>query len=203
MPSYLTLATTSHVEPDPIKGSRFIGDACPVHNEEEARAFVERIAASQPSAHHHCYAWRLEGGEGGARVEDDGEPGGTAGKPILMRIDGRKLRGIVVVVTRYFGGTKLGKGGLVRAYGGTAGLALDDASILEVQETLTVTLRLGYEDQSHIMGALHHFSLTPTSRSFEEIVTLTAEVPVEDIDALSAQVRDRTAGRVEALWIAR
>ena len=78
MPSYLTLAEPAHVEPESIKGSHFIGDAAPITSEEQARAFVEDISRTHPSAHHHCYAWRLEAGEGGARVEDDGEPGGTA-----------------------------------------------------------------------------------------------------------------------------
>ncbi len=200
MPSYRTLAEPAHVEPESIKGSRFIGDAAPITSNEEARTFVEDITRAHPNAHHHCYAWRLAAGEGGALTEDDGEPSGTAGKPILTRIDGRELQGVVVVVTRYFGGTKLGRGGLIRAYGGTAGIALDAAPILEVRETHTLKLELDYGDQSAIMGVLHQFSLTPCSQSFEEVITLTAKVPIEETEALSEQIRDRTAGRVEAMW---
>ena len=142
MASYLTFATSIQVEPDPIKKSRFIGDGAPITSLGEATAFVEKVRARYPDAGHHCYAWRLNAGDDGFRVNDDGEPGGTGGQPILNHIDGANLRGVVIVVTRYFGGTKLGKGGLIRAYGGTAGDVIRNAEIklsrlfLLVQRTL-------------------------------------------------------------------
>jgi uncharacterized YigZ family protein len=200
MPSFLTLAAPAHVEPEPIKGSRFIGDASAVESEQEAQAFVTTIKKEHPNANHHCFAWRLQAGDQGFRTQDAGEPGGTAGKPILARIDGQNLRGVVVVVTRYFGGKKLGKGGLIRAYGGTAGKTLEQASLLEVRETRRVTLQFGYSDQGAITSTLRHFDLSPSSESFKERVTFTAQVPVEEVVSLNEQVQDRTAGRVVPAW---
>ena len=117
MGTYLTFADAVHVEPEPIKRSRFIGDGAPIASVEEGMAFITDIKTRYPDAGHHCFAWRLAKGDAGFRVNDDGEPGGTGGQPILNHIDGADLRGVVIVVTRYFGGTKLGKGGLIRAYG--------------------------------------------------------------------------------------
>ena len=116
MPSYQTLEDVSVAEPPPSKGSRFIGHAAPIQSAEQAMAYVETIRERYPDASHHCFAWRTQTGDRGWRASDDGEPGGTAGRPILARIDGAELVGVVVVVVRYYGGTNLGKGGLIRAY---------------------------------------------------------------------------------------
>ena len=124
MPAYRTIAAALSTEIEPIKKSRFVADAAPVSSPEEALRFIESIQAQTPDAGHHCYGWRLQAGDAGWRVSDDGEPGGTAGMPILARIDGQDLCGVVVVVTRWFGGTKLGKGGLIRAYGAAAAAVL-------------------------------------------------------------------------------
>ena len=136
MAKHLTLAEEAHIEVDPIKRSRFIACGAPMSSAEEAKSFVSRVRAEYPDAGHHCFAWRLDAGDAGFRVSDDGEPGGTAGLPILNHIDGAGLRNVVIVVVRYFGGTKLGKGGLIRAYGGTAGALIRQAEVIEVEETL-------------------------------------------------------------------
>lgn len=110
-----------------IKKSRFIAHAAPVASEEEARTFIAGVA--DPSANHNCWAWRI----GQAyRFSDDGEPSGTAGKPILQAIDGQSLDGVAIIVTRWFGGILLGSGGLVRAYGGTAAACLRQAAKTEI-----------------------------------------------------------------------
>ena len=110
-----------------IKKSRFIGKATPIASEDEAKAFLAIV--SDPAANHNCWAWRI----GQAyRFSDGGEPSGTAGKPILQAIDGQDLDGVVVVVTRFFGGILLGSGGLVRAYGGTAAQMLRAAEKREI-----------------------------------------------------------------------
>jgi len=103
------------------KKSRFIGYAAQIKSEDEAKAFIGKIAAEHPKARHIAFAYVLPNT---ARMSDDGEPKGTAGLPIYNVINHRKLQSIVVVVVRYFGGTLLGKGGLIRAYGKTAGLAV-------------------------------------------------------------------------------
>ena len=199
MPTHLTLAGPVHVEPDPIKRSRFLGDAAPVQNAEEAMAFVRSIREQYPDAGHHCFAYRLGAGDDGFRVHDDGEPGGTAGQPILNHIDGAALTNIVIVVTRYFGGTKLGKGGLIRAYGGTAGVAIAAGEILEVREVQSVLVRCEYSDQGTIEGVVRSVGATVTASRFSTDVELTLAVPTEHVFDVQARLTEATAGRI--VWL--
>ena len=185
-----------HVQPDPIKKSRFIGDGAPVASAAEAQAFVDSIRQRYADARHHCYAWRLQSGDQGFRTSDDGEPGGTAGQPILNHIDGAQLLGVVFVVTRYFGGTKLGKGGLIRAYGGTAGEAIRAATIIEVQQTRTITMRAEYSDLGAIEGVLRGFGLEPKHANYSDAVQLSVDVPIQEASTLCAMLVESTAGRV-------
>ena len=186
-----------HVEPDPIKKSRFIGDGAPVTSADQAMAFIDTIRKRYADARHHCFAWRLQSGDRGFRYSDDGEPGGTGGQPILNHIDGAQLLGVVIVVTRYFGGTKLGKGGLIRAYGGTAGEAIRAAEIIEVQEKSELTIRATYGDIGTIEGVLRGFDITPTSTDYSDSVRVTIDVPIEEADALRALLIESTAGRAQ------
>ena len=187
------------MEPDPIKRSRFLGDAAPVQNAEEAMAFVRSIREQYPDAGHHCFAYRLGAGDDGFRVHDDGEPGGTAGQPILNRIDGAALTNIVIVVTRYFGGTKLGKGGLIRAYGGTAGVAIAAGEILEIREMQSVLVRCEYSDQGTVEGVVRSVGATVTDSRFSTDVTLTIAVPTEHVFDVQTRLTEATAGRV--VWL--
>jgi uncharacterized YigZ family protein len=118
-----------------IKRSRFAATAAPVKDVDAAREFVARHSIID--ANHNCWAWRI--GQN-YRFSDDGEPSGTAGKPILQAIDGQQLDMVAVVVTRWFGGTLLGAGGLIRAYGGTAALCLQGAPRQEILPTVTATI---------------------------------------------------------------
>lgn len=196
MPSYFTLAHATHVEVPAIKNSRFIGDGAPVNGEEEAMLFVRGIQRGRAAASHHCFAWRLESGDQGWRVFDDGEPAGTAGKPILARIDGADLRGVVVVVSRYFGGTKLGKGGLIRAYGGVASALISAAEVIVVRQTQTVRICHGYADKGVISSVLRGMKLTPTEETFGVQIDVIVEVPLEEVSQFERLVCDRTSGRV-------
>ena len=108
-----------------VKRSRFIGTVSPAFSESEAEAFVSSIRAKYPDATHNVYAYSVGSGTPLDRLSDDGEPRGTAGYPVLDVIHKRGLKNVVCVVTRYFGGTQLGAGGLLRAYGKTANLALE------------------------------------------------------------------------------
>ncbi len=197
MPSFLTLAKSSHLEAPPIRGSRFIGHASPIESAEQALAHVQGLREQYGGANHHCYAWRLSGTDHAWRVFDDGEPSGTAGLPILARIDGAGLRGVIVVVTRFFGGTKLGRGGLVRAYGGTAGLLLDQAEFVTRQQCRPVRLHLEYGDHGIIRAVLASHGLQPESETFDQRIHLSVAVPIDDLEEFGTEIRDRTAGRVE------
>lgn len=199
MPSYEILAQDVDLEVEKIKGSRFWAFARAVASEEEARAFVEELRRLHRSASHHCHAWSL-GGDGAqdarTRCNDDGEPGGTAGRPILREIEARGLRDVCVVVLRWFGGTKLGTGGLARAYGGAARALLAEAPTDEVQLTRTAHLRFDYPDTPLVEGVLRDQSLSPTSADYGEDVTLTLAVPPEALAELERALTEATGGRL-------
>ncbi|MCA9739293.1 MAG: YigZ family protein, partial [Gemmatimonadetes bacterium] len=123
----VTVARAVRVEIPRIKGSRFIADLVPVSDAAQADAAVDAARAAFPDARHHCFAWRVGARGDTFRFGDDGEPAGSAGRPILQHLEGLDVTDAVLVVTRYFGGTKLGVGGLIRAYGGAAAAALEAA----------------------------------------------------------------------------
>lgn len=116
-------------------------------------------------------------------MNDDGEPSGTAGKPILGQITSRHLTYVMVVVVRYFGGTLLGTGGLSRAYREAAYLALDSAGLMVKQVTDTCRLHFGYEQMNPVMKLLKDFSLKPLDQQFEKACTLRIEVPLKDMES--------------------
>ena len=128
-----------------IKRSRFIGWGSPVETEEEALNVLNRIRAEHPQATHHCYAYRVGLGTETIRFSDDGEPGGTAGRPILEVLQREDLRNALIVVTRYFGGTLLGAAGLVRAYTQAAKLAVDACGVVRQMPHARIKVVLDYE----------------------------------------------------------
>jgi len=141
-----------------VKGSRFIGYAAPVKNREEAESFVQEISKNHHDATHNCFAYRIGLGDNSLfRYSDAGEPSGAAGKPILKAIDGRVLTDVACVVTRYFGGTKLGTGGLARAYGQCAGETLDMGE--KVERFLIAGLRVvfGYDLTGAVMALISNY----------------------------------------------
>lgn len=197
MPAHLTLTAAVDLEVEKIKGSRFWAFARPVCDEEEARAFVEELRGLH-KAGHHCHAWCLGmGPEPLTRSSDDGEPGGTAGRPILREIEARGLRDVCVVVLRWFGGTKLGTGGLVRAYGGAARALLEEAETREVVVTEGVRVRFAYPDTAAVEGVLRERGLSPAAADYGEDVCFSLEVPPEDLAALEKSLSDATGGRLE------
>lgn len=174
-----------------IKKSRFLARATPVDTPEAAAAFFARVGDA--AATHNCWAWRI-----GAiyRFNDDGEPGGSAGKPILMAIDGQALDRVAVVVTRWFGGVKLGVGGLVRAYGGCAAECLRRAERRPLVDLRRARIRCDYAAVPLLHARLRDFDAAKRAeRADAEGIELDVELPAERIDALAAFVRDLTRGR--------
>ena len=180
-----------------IKGSRFLAAAKPVVSEPEALDFLAARRELDRGATHHCYAWRLGRSGDDFRAGDDGEPSGTAGRPILQEIDGRGLTDVVVVVTRYYGGTKLGTGGVIRAYGEAAGRALDEAGVREEPVVEVLRLTYSYEISGAVLGILNAFSLEPVASSYGEKIQLRVAVPVEEAESFRRAVRDAAHGRIE------
>lgn len=193
--SYRTIAGPLEHEPDKTKGSRHIANAFPVENQQEIEAALQSVRARMPDATHHAFAWRLGRGQNDFRYSDDGEPSGSAGRPILQQIDGRELTDVLVVVTRYFGGTKLGTGGLVRAYGGAAKEALELAGIVEVVPHATVKVRHAYDDSGAIAGVLSAFALQPVKSDYGADVGIELSIPQARKQELVAALRDATGAR--------
>lgn len=177
-----------------VKKSRFLAIALPVATEEEAKAAL--AAHGDAGANHNCWAWRI----GAAyRFSDDGEPSGTAGKPILAAIDGQSLDNVVVIVTRWFGGILLGSGGLVRAYGGTAAACLKAAPMVELKPTIEGMVSLEFSDLSRVKARLLSVSdLTIAEEAFTATgADLTLHIPEAEVGAVSQLITDLTSGRAE------
>jgi uncharacterized YigZ family protein len=180
-----------------IRKSRFIALAAPVTDEAGARDFI--AAHSDATANHNCWAWRL----GQAyRFNDDGEPSGTAGKPILAAIDGQNLDRVAVVVTRWFGGILLGSGGLIRAYGGTAALCLRQAVTVELIERVTGEFASAFTDLARVQAVLASLpGAQITDQQFTDTgAILFLSVPKSEADAVATRLRDLTAGRSTVRW---
>jgi len=186
----ITLAGPHSISEE-IKRSRFIARAAPLRSAEEASALVAEL--SDPDATHNCWAWRV--GEA-YRSSDDGEPGGTAGRPILSAIDKQGIDGALVVVTRFYGGIKLGAGGLVRAYGGAAARCLREAAKVEVHPTVRVTTRVPFDATGVLYGLLDGLETTDREERWsEQGLVIVATVRVADLDRFRSALADATRGQ--------
>lgn len=193
---YTTIAEAFEFEIEPIKHSRFIAHAQAVASDEAALDFLEDIKSLYPDARHHCWAYQLRESER-VRFSDDGEPGGSAGRPMLSQLQGREVFDIAVVVVRYFGGTKLGVGGLMRAYGGAVAQLLDRASLKVVTPTLPLWLSYDYSDTSSVEGALAELKLQASETIYGEKVEACLQVPDSDIFELYQTLQTQAGGRIQ------
>lgn len=187
-----TLAAPHRHEAE-FKRSRFIARAARADTPAQALAFLEEVR--DPAATHNCWAYRV----GDAyRFSDDGEPGGTAGRPILAAIEGQDLDHTVVVVTRFFGGTKLGAGGLVRAYGGTAASCLRQSRRVVVVPRIEVRVTAPFAVTGALYGVLESQGAARLDETFvDDGVVLTVEIAEQDRASFVVAVRDATRGQAE------
>ena len=176
------------------RGSKFIAALRPVRDEAEALAAVEAQRQLHPKCNHHCYAYRLGIGDDRYRANDDGEPSGTAGKPILAQIDKDGLSDVIVVVSRYFGGTKLGTSGLIHAYREAARRALDATVATDRVLTRSVTLTFDYTLMSPVMSALSQLGLEMADQDFTEQARVTLELPRSEVSDTLRQLKAAVAG---------
>ena len=180
-----------------IKKSVFIGYASPARTEEEARAFIEKIRAYHSDANHNVSAYVINDGRNFAvRYDDDGEPKGSAGKPVLKVIQNKGLSNVVVVVTRYFGGIKLGYGGLVKAYSETASLAIENAGIVEVYETERFQVTFPYSLFHTVKEAIEKAGARVVGENYSDNVTFTVETRKGEAEGLMELLKERTKGRL-------
>jgi len=171
-------------------GSRFIARAYPVETEDEIKAIVASLKKEFYDARHHCYAWRLGYLGDRYRANDDGEPSGSSGRPILGQIDSRGLSDILVVVIRYFGGIKLGIPGLIRAYRTSTADALDNAVTVTKTASRRYRLHFGYMDMNDVMKMTKDLGLVPAGQDFGMECTMTVSVRLALEKEFIKRVRD-------------
>lgn len=186
-----TLVRTERFEQE-IKKSRFLAQAAPAGSEEEARRFI--AAAGSPDAGHNCWAFRIGDIY---RFSDDGEPGGTAGRPILQAIEGQGLDRVAVVVSRWFGGILLGAGGLVRAYGGTAASCLKAAEREPIVDYAILSVACAFADEARIRSSLGPFPGTQveTAGFTADGVQLRVTLPRDRAEDFTRMVTDLSRGQ--------
>ncbi len=179
-----------------IRGSEFIGHVAPARTVTEAETFIEAVSEEYADATHNVPAYRVheEGGPLREWADDAGEPGGSAGKPALNVLTQEEVENVVAVVTRYYGGTKLGVGGLARAYSRGVKVALEDAEIVERRPHETFTITVAYDDSGTVRGILESID-GAFDATYEETVTFELRVPKADAHAVRDRIRSATSGR--------
>lgn len=182
-----------------VNKSRFIGYGCPCETEEAALAFLASIRAKHKDASHNCYAYIIGPNMGVMRYSDDGEPGGTAGMPIIEVMKARGVTNCAVVVTRYFGGVLLGAGGLVRAYSQGAAAALDACGVGTIYPTARLLLEVGYPMLSRVDYFLKDEPVIVEEKDFTDVVTYTLLVRTSDEEAFAARLTDLSEGALSPL----
>lgn len=188
--------TKRHQVEDSIKRSRFIATAAHAPDTQAAKQFIDAIRAEHPDATHNCWAFAAgpPGDTAQVGMSDDGEPHGTAGRPMLNTLLHSNVGEIAVVVTRYFGGTKLGTGGLVRAYSGMVNLALDSLPLKEMVETAEFTALVAYQHVTQVKRLLPDFEAEITAEDYAAEVAFSISLPEENADALKLQLTELTNG---------
>lgn len=180
-----------------IKKSRFIGYAMPVETEGDAIKFIESIRKKHWDATHNCYAYQIGPHDEIQKSNDDGEPSGTAGKPILEVIKKEGLKNAVVVVTRYFGGILLGAGGLVRAYGQTAGAGLHAAGIVTRSLFQTIDVGIEYTWLGKVENEILQAGYFIDRIEYMDRVRVTALVPIDATESFSKMITNATHGQAK------
>ncbi|WP_121833321.1 YigZ family protein [Streptomyces sp. S1] len=177
-----------------INRSRFLCALAPVADEREAQEFVARIRREHPTATHNCFAYVIGADASVQKASDDGEPGGTAGVPMLQMLLRREMRYVVAVVTRYYGGVKLGAGGLIRAYGRVVGEALDALGTVTRQRFRLVTVTVDHQRAGKLENDLRATGRAVRDVRYADAVTIEIGLPDADVTAFRAWLADVTAG---------
>lgn len=177
------------------KKSRFIGQIMPVTSEEEAYAFIDSIKKKHYDARHNCFAFSIGGENPLQRFSDDGEPQGTAGKPILEVINGSGIHNICIVVTRYFGGTLLGTGGLVRAYTDASKAAIQKCETKLMQKIIPTKITANYTDMGKIQYILNNNDVNIVDTVFTDEVFFDLEIPSNINNRVTNEIIEATGAR--------
>ena len=198
MEDYKTVLIPDETELE-IKKSRFINLVFHIEAEAEAEAILAEIRKKHYKATHVCWSYVLNTNPRRQKASDDGEPSGTAGKPILEVIDHRDLKDVLVVVIRYFGGIKLGTGGLIRAYGGGASDVLNHCTVIKKQFSDQLQVTVSYASYGGLSNGLLERDVIPVNEDFGENVTLSFQIPVAETKEFLAWVEDKTNGTAQII----
>lgn len=159
------------------RGSKFIAYAHPLASVDDVKAQLEAVKKEHPKATHHCFAWRIGTDKNRYRVSDDGEPSGTAGRPILGQIDSKELTDVLIVVVRYFGGTLLGVPGLINAYKSAAALVLQVTPIIQKPIEVTYSLQYDYTQMNEVMMIVKQLNCTVIEQDMNLFCRLVIGIP--------------------------
>jgi uncharacterized YigZ family protein len=182
-----------------IKASRFIADVFPIHSEQEAQDHLSSIKKREYTANHHCFAWRIGVGDDELwRVSDDGEPAGTGGMPMYQVLQGANLTNVLAVVTRYFGGTKLGKGGLMRAYGGTLHEALPLLKKKEFIPLVSLVCECDFEHANLVYRLVENYGATLRDQDYGDKVFITLDIKKSRADKFAWELHELSNGIIKA-----
>lgn len=179
------------------KHSRFLSVVTHVESEDEVNEILSAIRKKHYSARHHCYAYSIGIDKEIEKFSDDGEPSGTAGSPILSVLRKKELKNTLIVVTRYFGGTLLGTGGLVRSYTNSAISGIEDAKIVTVKRCSVYMIVADYNDFGKIRYYLEHESFSGLKIEYGQSVMMTVPIPMEKVESVQKKVTDLTQGKSE------
>ncbi len=196
MPSYLTIAGAGEAAIE-VKRSRFIANAQQIKSRNEAEKYLESIQRSHRDARHHVFAYRLRE-ENLLKYSDDGEPSGTAGKPIAEILRRRNLEDVIVVVTRYFGGILLGTGGLAHAYSDAAQRVLADLPVITMYEVARLECCCDYSLYGRIPALLADFDGEIEQTDYSDMVALSFHIPSENVPRFQKALSELSLGKVEA-----
>lgn len=189
MDTYKTLAEPSSEVIFKDKGSKFLGYAFPVSSQEEIKILVEGIKKKHHSARHWCYAWQIGAEKTQYRVNDDGEPNGTAGLPIYGQIQSFGVTNVLIVIVRYFGGIKLGVGGLVNAYRTTARMTLEESTVEERLIKRTFRIHFEYKDMNRVMRVVKERNLEIFRQEMQASCSLWIDVRRQEAEAVKEVFR--------------
>lgn len=181
------------------KGSKFIALAYPVYSEDEVKDILAEVKKKYYDARHHCYAYTLGADKSRYRANDDGEPNHSAGDPILGQIRSADLSNVLVIVVRYFGGTKLGVSGLITAYKTATADALEQATVIEKHETVLLQAHYGYPQMNDVMSLVKEYDLPVRNQQFELDCKLTLEVRKQLQEEVTAKLEEMEGVKVTEL----
>lgn len=179
------------------KMSRFLSFALPVHSAEEAKALIKEYQNKYHDARHVCWAYMIGPERTEWQLNDNGEPSGTAGKPILGQINSAEITDTLIVVVRYFGGIKLGTSGLIAAYREAARLAIEDAGIKECRQQMSVSVEFGYESADRVMRVIKHPEVEILDKQFDNMCHARVRFPLDLADEIIGKLSGVEGARVD------